>query len=98
VELVAEQESAEALRTRSLRTVGPTRLKKFVLREVDLRTGGVTAYACVDLSKVKVLNAKGKDVTPAERANRQTSVPVFEWRDGRLLLAKDESWSGESIC
>lgn len=97
-ELQAEVETAAYLKQHALRSVGPTVLVKFKLQEADLATGEVKAYACTDLSAVRVIDKAGADVTPKNRPDRQTSVPNFSWHIDRLLLAGDESWSGESIC
>jgi hypothetical protein len=94
----AEVKSLEAQRVKGIHTSGPSNLIKFQIQSVDVASGHVVAYACVDLSKVKVLQASGTDVTPASRPNRQTSLPSFQTSGGILKLDVNGSWSGESIC
>lgn len=96
--LAEEEKGAELLRDRKLTTVGPSKLVAFKLERADLVDGSVRAYACVDLSKVRVITAGGRDVTPASRPNLQTSRPSFVWQAGALKLKADETWSGSSIC
>lgn len=97
-EYAAEVTSARYLQKHGLRSVGATKLIKFSLQSADQSAGIVHAYACVDLRKVRVLTETGKDVTPPKRPSRQTSVPAFRYENGRFVLSKDESWSGQSIC
>lgn len=93
-----EQESVAAIAAQGLRTVGSPTLVAFREQAVTLSSGDVSAYACVDFSKVHVENKAGKDVTPSARTPEQTSNPTFTIEDGRLLLAEDKTWSGESVC
>lgn len=97
-EYARNKETASYLQSHSLRAVGSTKLLKFTLQKADLRSGTVSAYACVDLSEVRVLNKAGIDVTPANRPDRQTSVPRFEWQSNRFVLEEDGTWPGKSIC
>lgn len=97
-EYTAEVASAQYLRENHLRAIGATKLLRFSLQSVDRRLGIVHAYACVDLTDVHVLTELGKDVTPTKRPTRQTSVPEFRFENGRFVLFKDESWSGQSLC
>jgi hypothetical protein len=93
-----QQESVASIAKRGLRTTGEPRLVAFEVQTVDRSAGSISAYACVDFSRVRVKDRSGKDVTPASRPSRQTSVPTFIREDGRLVLSKDGSWSGKSIC
>lgn len=97
-EYAAEVASAQYLKKHGLRSIGATKLIKFSLQTANQSAGTVHAYACVDLKDVRVLTRAGKDVTPSNRPARQTSVPEFRYENGRFVLAKDESWSGRSIC
>lgn len=96
--LSAEREAATYYISNSLHTRGEARLVAFRLQQVDSKTGNSSAYACVDLSSVRLLNAKGKDVTPNSRPDRQTSLVRFVENSGRLKLQENGTWSGQSIC
>jgi hypothetical protein len=93
-----EARSFDELRSLGLHTVGKTRLVKFTPQHVDLRGGTLTAYACVDLSGVRLLSGEGKDVTPRTRPDRQTFLPSFANHGEGLVLEENGTWSGESIC
>jgi hypothetical protein len=97
-EYSTEVAGAKALESKGLKTKGATRLLKFELQSADLRTGSLRAYACVDLSAVHVFDADGTEVTPASRPRRQTSVVGFEWSRDHLVVSKNGTWSGPSIC
>ncbi len=94
----AEVKSFNTQRAKGIHTTGPSNLVRFQAQSVDVVSGHVVAYACVDLSEVKVLDTSGADVTPASRPTRQTSLPSFETSDGVLKLDVNGSWYGESIC
>jgi hypothetical protein len=83
---------------RGLRTTGPSELIRFRAQNVEERAGVIVAYACIDVSKVRVVDKSGKDVTPASRPDRQTFLPSFVTEDGRLVLGENGTWSGASIC
>jgi hypothetical protein len=93
-----ELAGAKALATRHVVAKGPTKLIRFRLQRADLESGALTAYACVDLSKVRVLDARGTDVTPPGRPDRQTSLVKFDWFESHLAIARNGTWSGQSIC
>jgi hypothetical protein len=88
----------EDLKTRGLRTQGAARLIKFQTQTASSELKRVVAYACVDLSRVRVRSQAGKDVTPSSRPNRQTSLATFVTVNGSMRLDENGTWSGESIC
>lgn len=83
---------------RGLHVKGASQLIKLAPQRVDLTAKVLTAYVCVDLAKLRVLNERNEDVTPKSRPDRQTTVASFEWRTGRMVLTEENSWSGDSIC
>jgi hypothetical protein len=94
----AEVASFETLDARGIHTVGETELVAFKAQSVDVERQRVSAYACVDLSEVHVLNESGRDVTPGARPDRQTSLPSFAMHEGRMVIEENGTWSGASIC
>ena len=96
-EYAVESRSYERLLKRNLVPTGASRLTRFELQRANLSTGAVAAYVCVDVGDVRILK-DSKDVTPDKRVTRSTFVASFLWVQNRLLLDKNELWSGESIC
>jgi hypothetical protein len=94
----AEVASFKTLQARGVQTAGASKIIKFEAQRMDLTSGHIIAYACVDLTDVKVINRAGKDVTPKGRSNRQTSLPAFGMHGGTLKLEVNGTWSGDSIC
>lgn len=80
------------------RTTGTTRAPNMRVRDVDLRRGRLTVYVCIDFSDVAVVDRSGKDITPVGRRNKQTALVEMKWDGSRLLVAKNGTWSGSSIC
>ena len=97
-EFKQEQRGISYLKDKRVRVVGTTELMKFELESVNLRSGEINAYACVDISHARVRSSTGKDITPKSRQDRQTTVTRFVWQDDRLLLNENGVWSGDSIC
>ncbi|RIX28764.1 hypothetical protein D1781_15350 [Amnibacterium setariae] len=93
-----ESKSFEQLSARGLHTTGATKLIKFQQQSANLRDGKLTAYACIDLSDVRLVNEAGKDVTPKSRPGRQTFLPSFAVRNRRVILMENGTWAGDSIC
>lgn len=77
---------------------GESRLRGFKIQSFDSRTGVLTAYACVDLTRARIVDSAAKDVTPAGRANLQTSLPRFVRVGSSMKLDENGTWSGKSIC
>jgi hypothetical protein len=94
----AEAQSFDALSDKGLHTVGPSKLSKFKAQSVDVERGTVTAYACVDLTAVRLIDKSGKDITPSSRPNRQTFLPSFVLSGEKVLLKENGTWSGASVC
>jgi len=94
----AEAQSFDALSKKGLHTVGPSELSKFTPQTVDVQRGTVTAYACVDLTAVRLIDRAGKDITPLSRPNQQTFLPSFVLSGGKMLLEENGTWSGDSVC
>lgn len=93
-----ELASISDLKEKRLRIVGDTGLLKFKAQSVDLASGSVSAYACLDLKASRLLDRFGKDITPKDRPDQYTAITRFVWQGGRLLLGENDVWSGDSIC
>jgi hypothetical protein len=86
------------------RFAGGTTFAKFTLqRNAPNPAGGahLTIYVCVDVSKSRLLNKFGKDITPASRTNispiqiEMMSAPA---RAQTLLFDGSRPWSGSNFC
>jgi hypothetical protein len=97
-ELKQEELSLAALKQRRLRIVGSAKLIRFELQSVELGSGDIRAYACIDVAKSRVINEAGEDVTPKSRQDRQTSIADFVSRGDKVLLEKTSPWSGDPLC
>ena len=58
------------------------------------------AYLCLDLTQVDVLDGENRSVVPAGSNRRFPIVASLVWDRTlrKLLVDKDESWSGENFC
>lgn len=85
------------------RTEGATTFDSVSLVEVTGmdRSAEVRLRLCRDVSKVRVLDAAGRDVTPTTRASRFPVEVLFVSSapaSPELLIAETGSWSGENFC
>lgn len=97
-ELQEEQQGVMALQKKKLHITGSSQVRAFKLQNVDLTSGALSAYVCVDVSKSRVRDSSRKDVTPTSRDDRQTSVAKFIWQGSGLRLNGTSPWFGESLC
>lgn len=83
----AEQQLQDA----GLRGVGEAKLSRFIVDPSSLRANrtALTAMACLDIAGVRVVNADGQDVTPAERPDLIALGVNMELSDGRFLIFKE---------
>lgn len=58
---------------------------------------GLVAYVCLDISKARLLDENGNDITPAGRPDRQTLIVTFAGGAVPKIEAS-QSWGGSSIC
>ncbi|WP_130178066.1 hypothetical protein [Cryobacterium sp. SO1] len=80
--------------------VGVLKFDSFTLQSVDLATGAVSAYVCLDVSESDVIDGSGVSVVAVDRVER---LPLeigftFESASQRLLLERTRSWDGENFC
>lgn len=62
-------------------------------------SASIDIYLCLDVSKVRVIDESGADVTPADRRNRLPLQIGFEsTATTTLRLARSESWTGDNFC
>ncbi|UOQ88089.1 hypothetical protein MUN74_12395 [Agromyces endophyticus] len=85
-----------------IRAQGDVDLDSFELVKHRETADGVeiSIYVCRDVSGVRVLDANGKDVTPADRPD-VTPLQAFlvsEERQSELLVDRVDLWSGADFC
>jgi len=99
--LASELEAAAFLESRGWRAIGHPTVTKFDLQQYsETRTQAeITVYVCLDVSTVAIVNADGKDVTPANRDSKVALEVGFTGnaRDA-LLISSSEQWPDSSIC
>lgn len=60
---------------------------------------GLQIYACLDLTRVDVVDASGKSVVPAEDARRFPIIASLSVKPQSILrVDRDEIWNGQSFC
>jgi hypothetical protein len=102
-EFFAKQlETITGLQSDSLHTTGATTFDSFSAQQyVDDYAGTalLTAYACIDVSGVRVLNEVGADVTPAGRQDRLPLLLDFEASDPmEVRVSASDTWDGDDFC
>ena len=97
------REEFAALANLGLRTSGSTLIDTTSLVRNDVAKDGaeVAIYLCRDVSSVRVIDANGLDVTPADRPVRVPSQAFFVSSDedaNSLLVSGVEEWVGDDFC
>jgi hypothetical protein len=97
--LSIELDGFETLAESGLRTKGASRFEFTQLQRLDLSEDDVevAVYACWDGAGVRVLDARGKDVTPSDRETKLLlEVVLVGDASGHLVLASDDVWDSDS--
>jgi hypothetical protein len=82
------------LHTRGASSFDSLRLERY---STDSSPEMIQVYVCLDVSKVRVLDKKGRDVTSSSRANRLPLEVGFDVSP-QLLISRSDVWSGENFC
>ncbi|MFF2272991.1 hypothetical protein ACFVTX_11995 [Agromyces sp. NPDC058136] len=96
--------SLERLRASGTRTSGASTADHFKLVQYRDEAGvgaEVSIYVCLDASGVRVMDASGADVTPADRVDRRPlQVKLISATDNpaTLLPTGSETWPGDDFC
>lgn len=88
--------------TAGYRSVGSTGYELTQLQQyspyAEEGLGIVSAYLCMDLSNLDVVDAQGASVVSRDRPNLQSFEVSFDLVDNILLLSSRDPWDGEGIC
>jgi predicted small lipoprotein YifL len=83
-----------------IRSVGAAQVTEVFLQQYNESGGAaeVTFYVCLDVTDVVILNAKGADVTPADRAPIVALEVSYVGTAEAFLLADSDQWSDSQFC
>jgi len=85
-------------------TVGTATFSPPSLEQIEfdkLGAAELTVYTCVNASSVRVLDASGTDVTPANREDLtplEVTLVSSKTTRSRLLISESSRWSGSGVC
>jgi hypothetical protein len=101
--LAAQLRGFSVLYKWKLRANGSTTFDTVSLQHQAERAKGsvdIDIYMCTDVTKVRVVNTDGADVTPPDRVARlPIQVSLTSRSPGeRLRLARSDSWPGTNFC
>jgi hypothetical protein len=94
----------EPFRERGLSSDGASTFDTVSLQQIAHRLDGgtdVDLYLCLDISRVKIVDGVGADVTVAGRLNRlplEVTLTSIGPETRRLLVARSETWPGKNFC
>jgi hypothetical protein len=101
-DLLADEEgSAQERNEKGWRQIGRSTFDSFTLQQVvDSGPGTVviTAYLCVDVTTVDVVDSSGQSVVSPERPPRQPIEVDLDDQEGDLKVSRSEAWSGQDFC
>lgn len=94
--LSAARKTGIKFRSDGLRMTGD--LSGDITRIQNVTSSSITAYACLDVSQTKFLDASGTDQTSLGRAPVAPLEVRFTRGASGLILERSDSWSGNSFC
>jgi len=103
-QLQQEDSSYGALRDRSLVGVGAASFDSVRLQDFrpDLAANDtLNVYLCSDITRLRLFDASGADVTPPDRTDRLPLLVSFlltEQDERPLLIDGSDTWSGDNFC
>lgn len=99
VALENDIDAQNSLREWGLRASGEGTVATFrgTNAEIDDRIAEVTAYVCIDVSELRVLNSDGLDVTPSDRGDIVSQLVRFTGDRSRLRISLEKS-ADEGSC
>ena len=89
---------AKFLRQKHLHTVGSTRSRHLTLQQYDKAVKKASFYVCDDSASSRLIDDRGKDVTPEDRVDVQTLLVTFDTGTTPIRISGSEVWSGTSVC
>lgn len=103
-QLARERESFKVLSNENKFSRGKSAFDTVSLQEYSDNLDGtatLSAYLCLDVSVVRIFDAREVDVTPSDRADRYPLVVEFDVQDSRsrpVLVSNSDSWKGSNFC
>lgn len=102
-ELKIETPGFSEFMTKGWHSTGGTQIARLKLQGYypASRTGIVVVYACIDVSKVDVVDSAGRSVVSPSRPTKQEFQTTFDTRSRNskdLILASEIPWKGKSLC
>ena len=94
----SETRTMRSLKESRRHTVGNAVLIRSRGQAIDRAQGSARIYFCLDSKSVKVVNFKGRDVTPSNREDKRTLLVAFDQILGAPRITDSQTWSGSSIC
>jgi hypothetical protein len=98
-----DEKGFDEFQTKGWHSTGGTAIDAISLQDYSPSTSrdAVAVYACLDVSKVNVLDAKGDSVVSPDRPTRQQvqlTFDVSKTSSTRLLVSSEQPWSGSRVC
>lgn len=96
------QSTIDELVAQGVRAEGGTELTRTVLQQHSVDSGSLTTvviYACLDVSRVRLLDLEGEDVTPTDRNETADLEVEFEaGTDEHLVVTRSDAWPAGTVC
>jgi len=96
-----ELETFKSMRSASIRGVGGQTFDTVSVQMVDVATGDIVVYLCLDTSTADLIDSDGTSTRSTDRATRfplLIELEVAPKSGSDLSITESESWSGENFC
>ncbi|WP_375400173.1 hypothetical protein [uncultured Amnibacterium sp.] len=98
VEYIGDAAGAKRIANRHYRAVGKYEARNFTPQMVDAASGELRAYVCLDSSNAGFVDAHGNSVQSRAVTAERTVLVTFRREGQRLIIDRNETWSGNSVC
>jgi hypothetical protein len=100
--LEAAMESVDKYKSSGRRQVGQSAVKSVdpadLSRLLTAHPISGQIYGCLDVSRVVVVDASGRDVSVPGRDTIYPTLVTLEWKRSRLLVGEEKVWDGANFC
>ena len=97
-EYIGDAAGAKRVADHRYRAVGKYEARNFTPQMVDAASDELRAYVCLDSSNASFVDAHGKSVQSKAVTAQRTVLVTFRREGQRLIIDRNETWSGNSVC
>lgn len=96
--LITEYDIFDSMVSTGVRGEGTQTADGYRIQYVDMRTGEIGIYLCLDTAGSDLVDVEGQSTLDPRRPTRYPLAVVFRRTEDALKLVSSESWTGDNFC